>query len=836
MSAEKQIEPTVTFTYCKNFATAITMSKSWAQFAETVTKSVGYATKEESIKRAMVIGGVREDEEKGRADNVKTREILALDYDDLTGFTLDDVNLALILNLPPCSWASYSTFRHTEKVPRVRLMIPLSRTVSAAEYNAIGKSIIASLDLGDADPCSYTVSQGMFLASHKHGVEPWSQQGGSGVLDVDAMGLIVQAAEPISDVFDLDIAVASQPLDLSEDKILNLLDNYPAAGLDYQSWFKVCTAMHHQYQGSDEGFAIFDAWSARDKDGYAKATGHNDPRKKWDSISGGSDRPFTMASIIKAAGGIKSGAIALVAGGDVATTLEQEAEDVSDMIAYGAFKKRVQAMSAAQMPPDIRSMLASIVHEGFAKGAGMGLREVKASFKPAKGGSRSDDEVTTKINAPEWLDGWVYDEANCLFTHSRIANYGIKKEAFRARYDRMNECGDMETDAATLALNFVQIPTVAQSMYWPSQDRFFETQGKDCLNSYFQSGIPALPAGGLEGDEDGLAVVQLFIDHVAMLIDDKREEGLLLDWLSYVYQNPGKRVQWAMLLWGIEGNGKSYFFNIMRTLMGENAKEISTSMIERPFNDWAVGSVLSCVEEIRISGTNKWAILDKIKPMLTNDTIAVEPKGRAAYSAPNFASYLMLTNHQDAIPVSNNDRRYCVIFTKQSEESDLFEELGGRDGVSDYFSRLFSESTRRVDAIGRWLLDRKQGADFHPAGRAPITRGLADMREANVSDDQGVLREAIADYACSVVSATLIDVTHLSARVLMDGDDQLPTGRKIGQMLRELGYSPVIPKCFLIKRKKHYIWTKRNKVTDDEAKVIVKNFHSGNQDFEDVPF
>ena len=133
-------------------------------------------------------------------------------------------------------------------------------------------------------------------------------------------------------------------------------------------------------------------------------------------------------------------------------------------------------------------------------------------------------------------------------------------------------------------------------------------------------------------------------------------------------------------------------------------------------------------------------------------------------------------------------------------------------------------------------MDRKPGADFHPAGRAPITRGLGDMREANVSDDQNVLREAISDYACPVVNGTVIDVTHLSARVLMDGDEQLPTGRKIGQMLRELGYSPVTPKCFLIKRKKHYVWIKRNKVTDDEAKEIVRSFHSGDDDFAKVPF
>jgi hypothetical protein len=822
----------ISFTYCKNFATAETKRATWAQFAAAAMKSVGYDTKEESIRRAAIVGGVRSDESVGRADNVKTRTILTLDYDDFdTGVTLDDIELAIEMSLPDCAWVAYSTFRHTPEAPRIRIMAPLSREVGPAEYVALVDVVAAMLDLSGLDACSKVINQIMFLASHKNGINPWARVGGSGALNVDDMGLIVRAVEPAGDVFDLDLAIASEPLDISPDQIAALLDNYPAQPLGYEEWFRVGMALHHQHSGSDNGLAIWSAWCARDADRYKP----NELPKKWRSF-GGSGSPVTMASVIKAAGGIKGGAIAISAASGVATTLREDAEAVADMIAYGAFKKRVQAMSAAQMPPDIRSMLATTVHEVFAKGAGMGLREVKASFKPAKGGARGDDEQVTKISAPEWLDGWVYDEANCLFTHSKIANYGIKKEAFRARYDRMHECADMETDAATLALNFVQIPTVAQSMYWPSQDRFFETMGKDCLNSYFSSGIPPLAPGALADDADGESVVQLFLNHVAMLIDNEREQGILLDWLSYVYQNPGRRVHWAMLLWGIEGNGKSYFFNIMRTLMGENAKEISTSMIERPFNDWAVGSVLSCVEEIRISGTNKWAILDKIKPMLTNDTIAVEPKGRAAYSAPNFASYLMLTNHQDAIPVSNNDRRYCVIFTKQAEEADLFEALGGRDGVADYFGKLFSESARRADAIGRWLLDRKQGPDFHPAGRAPITRGLADMREANVSDDQNILREAIADYACTVVSSTVIDVTHLSARVLMDGDEQIPTGRKIGQMLRDLGYSPVTSKCFLIKRKKHYVWVKRNKVTDDQAKEIVRSYHAGDDDFEDVPF
>ena len=48
------------FTYCKNFAHAETRESEWDDFAEGVSKSVGYAMKEESIRRAAIVGGLRE--------------------------------------------------------------------------------------------------------------------------------------------------------------------------------------------------------------------------------------------------------------------------------------------------------------------------------------------------------------------------------------------------------------------------------------------------------------------------------------------------------------------------------------------------------------------------------------------------------------------------------------------------------------------------------------------------------------------------------------------------------------------------------------------------------
>ncbi len=359
-----------------------------------------------------------------------------------------------------------------------------------------------------------------------------------------------------------------------------------------------------------------------------------------------------------------------------------------------------------------------------------------------------------------------------------------------------------------------------------------DTEGKDHVNIYHDSGID--PADTLDGDPDGQAVVDMFVQHVRNSVSDIREGNLLIDFMSYVYANPGKRVKWGMLIWGIEGNGKTYFFHVLQLLMGRNVTVINTSMIERPFNDWAVGSRLIGIEEIRISGTNKWRVLDQLKPMISNDSIAVEPKGATRYHAPNFASYLMTTNHQDAVPMSDNDRRYCVIFTRHRRQEDLFTQHGGRDQAADYFSRLFGESERRIDAIGRFLLDRKLSADFDPTGRAPVTGGLLEMREANVSDDRQAVEEAVEDHACEIVSASLLDITYLNRCVTMEGGT-LPQGRVVAGILRELGYTQVTKKRMKVNGSLHYVWFNKNAMSDEEAKGRVRKWHEGGEEFVDEP-
>jgi len=535
--------------------------------------------------------------------------------------------------------------------------------------------------------------------------------------------------------------------------------------------------------------------------------------------------------------------------------LEREARLVGDHKAYGALRDKVRRLSDRQITASMRSSLGVVVHNVFAKGVGMTVAEVKRDLKrPATrvkreagakaganavsvSGSLGDDEAAgagAGAKIPNWLADWVFCQATN--TYERVSvRHSIKREAFRTTYDSMPEVVAAETDAVNYARLHCKMPVVAALMFWPGQPPFFEMNDMRYLNTYVASGQE--PCETLEGDEDGQRVVDLFMAHVRNLIPSEREQRILLNFLAYVYQNPGKRVRWAVLIHGIEGAGKTFFFNIMQRLLGHNAKSVSTTAINSEFTGWADGAVLINVDEIRIAGTNKYTILDKLKPMITDDAIPVVFKNQNERLVPNFASYIMSTNHADAIPVGDNDRRYCVISTRYTRKEDLYEQLGGPEAVGAYFKRLFSECQRRADALGRMLLDWKiDDADFDPQGRAPETDGLLAMRNLNVSEERDDIETLLEKHACKVIGPDIVDVTELRKLALIDGDD-VPKGRTLGHILSDMGFTQIPKRRIKLKnRVDHYVWFRPGRIAPQEAVDIVRQFNEKGDGFEDIPF
>ena len=787
--------------------------KSWGDIVKLLSSHLASDDKE-SV--GFFVGG-EFSSEKRKDEFLVCRSMLTLDIDKYTG-TIDDLEFDLDL-LGLGAFVAYSTYSHTDNSPRVRLVLPLSRDVSGVEYRAISEAFCAAHDAFTFDECSHKPNQFMFFPSCPVDGARWSLSGEGAAVDVDkflsiGVGGDVSVFDDITLDDDDEDFTRNLPLNMSDDEVNGLLFAYGAQGLEYDAWLKVGQALHHQYQGTDKGLDLWVSWSSLSDKHDAKKM-----RKKYNSFGTWTGARFTMASVawhVKQQGGVVATAF---------DTLRAEAAALVTSSDYMAFRERISAMSQSVLHDDMRAILANDV--AGVKGLGLSKSEVKKAFSFAVAKVEQSSDVAAP---PDWLADWLYVEKLCEFANTRL-NYSIKREAFNAKYNRMDEVKNAEMLASEFALTACDLVTVVDKMYWPSAAITFEHDNKLMLNSYVDSGYKPVPI-----TEKNKHVIELFLTHIKNMLSDEKEQTILLDWLAYVVQNAGKRINWAILLQGAQGTGKSYFAKVLEWLLGSNAKSLDPSALGERFTGWAHGSLVNIVEEIRIKGDDKWRIMDRLKPFITNSMIQIEEKGRDHRTVPNFTNYLLLTNYKDALPITNDDRRFCVMYGRIQNESDLFDYFGGRDEAGEYFENLFHESEQHAGAIKTFILNHTISEDFKPSGRAPDTVSRRLMIQASVSPEQSLVEDLINKHECGVVNGRILDVTWFKS--LCEGEgDVLPQSRTLAHILNDMGYQQITGRRIKIKktRENHYIWFKAKKGVDEESvKNEVQDFF-GN-DLDQVPF
>ncbi len=91
------------------------------------------------------------------------RDIITLDLDAVPAGATDDL-LRRVASLG-CAWAAYSTRKHEHARPRLRVLLPLSRTVTADEYEPIARKAAELLEIGWCDPTTFQPVRLMYWPS-----------------------------------------------------------------------------------------------------------------------------------------------------------------------------------------------------------------------------------------------------------------------------------------------------------------------------------------------------------------------------------------------------------------------------------------------------------------------------------------------------------------------------------------------------------------------------------------------------------------------------------------------------------------------------------------------
>lgn len=251
------------------------------------------------------------------------------------------------------------------------------------------------------------------------------------------------------------------------------------------------------------------------------------------------------------------------------------------------------------------------------------------------------------------------------------------------------------------------------------------------VNSYYPDPQPDEP-----GD------VKPFLDFMEKLLPNADDRATLLAWCASAVQNIGHKFQWAPVVQGVEGNGKTLVARCLGYAIGPKyTHQPSAEDLGNPFNSYIENKLLISVEEVHLQGRRE--LLDTLKPLITNDRVEIQPKGVDKRMIDNFANWFFCTNHRDAVLKTKDDRRYAIFFTAQQTYDDIV-----RDGMAgDYFPNLYTWlRTVGYKRVAHFLKTYPIPVELDPAGachRAPTTSSTLAAITASMGRAEQELTEAI---------------------------------------------------------------------------------------------
>ncbi len=319
----------------------------------------------------------------------------------------------------------------------------------------------------------------------------------------------------------------------------------------------------------------------------------------------------------------------------------------------------------------------------------------------------------------------------------------------------------------------------------------------------YQPGKPEFPGDGTynlwrnSGIEPKPGDVSVFLDHVAYLVPDPCEREIVLDYLAHLVQRPGDKINFAMLIQGAQGTGKSALGSLMERIIGApNISRPTNQELRENFTGWLRGCSLVIIEELMTGGSRELA--NKLKPIITDPKVRIREMYRPSYSMANTVNLLIFTNYRNAVQVDFDDRRYFVVFSPAETKPE------------DYYCRLFSYFDGEGPSnVAHWLLSRDISG-FSAKGRAPTTAAKVEMRRETMGDAERCLAELfeVGDAPFDFDLVSVEDIRDYVPEPIARNTPRL--GNIIGGFLREEAGAVKLDGRSRVGEKMKVLWALRN--------------------------
>ena len=417
---------------------------------------------------------------------------------------------------------------------------------------------------------------------------------------------------------------------------------------DYDRWVRVGMALWHEFEGSPEGFNIWHGWS-RTSDSY---TDERSLRVRWRGFRPGrGGRITTFATVLHWA---------------------RQARMADNPL--GEFRDRFVYVADGDAVHDL---------EGLGHDKSLLFKE----FKNLTANIRTEVEVRAPL---------ANDPDRTIMKEFPVHALWIK---------------DLERKSAQ---GFEYVPT--------HQRTLTDSEGRNYINTFhmpkFGNPCKMVTLNGITRLDDSCCnqLLAIFFRHMEYILPTEVEREWFYDWMAFNIQKPGDRCKVTPLLIATDhGTGRGWIVQLMGMLLGSwNCSKTKMATLNGEsgagqYQDYMNNTLLCCIEEVR-DGDKRYGVTDTIRDYLTENTLEINLKYGAKTTKQIYTNFFWMSNHADAIVLTEEDRRINIFRTED------------RPKGSDYYERLYgwlegntgADATERASHEEENLLEGLHNGPFDP--------------------------------------------------------------------------------------------------------------------------
>lgn len=339
-------------------------------------------------------------------------------------------------------------------------------------------------------------------------------------------------------------------------------------------------------------------------------------------------------------------------------------------------------------------VLAQLIDGGEIEGPSTGKKVVKAMYRLLSDNDAAETIERLTEQFVMWYGPGVILDIEAV-RQGRVIPWMTKEQARNSLGGKKIPIGDKKIPMVDMLFGSTIINRVMGLTFNPSDDDLL-TQTSEGLMVNQWKGFAVKPSQQRVTKEE----INPFYEYVVEVLCSGNMDMAhwVFAWCADMLKHPANKPGTALVLVGVQGAGKTFLGErVLGEIIGPShyLQVNNVSRLTDKFNTSIDNRVfVQCDEAVH---SYQKDVASRLKSVITDATLTIEPKGVNAYTKPNHMRLLFTSNEETAalfIDASPHERRFTVIKVSSCRASDL-----------DWWSALRTWTEGNLPKIMRWLMD-----------------------------------------------------------------------------------------------------------------------------------